>query len=211
MSSESQLTTIHMRVCVCSLDSYDPDDILKVKMPRGSVLLFTGGMIHGSGVNSTDVGRKSLLSSYQLGWLRPEYKFWAHKELHRALSDGLMSEEITELMGHYDNIHSPESEYDRHAHASTLLPARLNLRSFDCLFRFSYTPSSPCALLSRNVRWAGTIQENGYLGRGMEHIESMGMDRLSPVRTKTQSFVPVPFLLLCKRKRSFAKTGSGHA
>ena len=185
-----------MRVCVCSLDSYDPDDILKVKMPRGSVLLFTGGMIHGSGVNSTDVGRKSLLSSYQLGWLRPEYKFWAHKELHRALSDGLMSEEITELMGHYDNIHSPESEYDRHAHASTLLPARLNLRSFDCLFRFSYTPSSPCALLSRNVRWAGTIQENGYLGRGMEHIESMGMDRLSPVRTKTQPFVPVPFLLI---------------
>ena len=68
---------------------------MKIYMPRGSVLLFTGGLIHGSGVNSTDIGRKSLLSSFQLGWLRPEYKFWAHKDLHEALSDGKMSPELT--------------------------------------------------------------------------------------------------------------------
>jgi hypothetical protein len=48
-----------------------------------------------AGVNSTNVGRKSLLSSFQLGWLRPEYKFWAHKELHNALSDGKMKPELT--------------------------------------------------------------------------------------------------------------------
>ena len=103
--------------------------VLKIYMPRGSVLLFTGGLIHGSGaksapgfvpslswqtivstsktqknesrfsflagVNSTNVGRKSLLSSFLLGWLRPEYKFWAHKELHNALSDGKMKPELT--------------------------------------------------------------------------------------------------------------------
>jgi ectoine hydroxylase-related dioxygenase (phytanoyl-CoA dioxygenase family) len=68
---------------------------MKIYMPRGSVLLFTGGLIHGSGVNSTECGRKSLLSSFQLGWLRPEYKFWAHKSLHEALSDGKMSAELT--------------------------------------------------------------------------------------------------------------------
>jgi ectoine hydroxylase-related dioxygenase (phytanoyl-CoA dioxygenase family) len=49
------------------------------------VLLFAGGLMHGSGANSTRYGRKSLLSSFQLGWLRPEYKFWAHKELHQVL------------------------------------------------------------------------------------------------------------------------------
>ena len=94
-----------MCVCECSLDSYDPDDILKVKMPRGSVLLFTGGMIHGSGVNSTDVGRKSLLSSYQLGWLRPEQRFWHHRPLYDAIHGGgppPFSSTVVELLGHPD-------------------------------------------------------------------------------------------------------------
>ena len=59
--------------------NYCEEDILRCSMPRGSCLLFTGGMIHGSGENQTDAGRKSLLSSYLLGWLRPEYKFWAHR------------------------------------------------------------------------------------------------------------------------------------
>ena len=59
--------------------------------------------MHGSGENTTDAGRKSLLSSYQLGWLRPEYKFWAHRELHDALSNGEIEPELTELMGHYNN------------------------------------------------------------------------------------------------------------
>jgi hypothetical protein len=40
--------------------------------------------MHGSGANKTSKGRKCLLSAFQLGWLRPEYKFWAHKELHQV-------------------------------------------------------------------------------------------------------------------------------
>ena len=58
--------------CAVGVGSYDPADILRCAMPRGSELLFTGGLMDGSGENETDAGRKSLLSSYQLGWLRPE-------------------------------------------------------------------------------------------------------------------------------------------
>eukprot|EP01052_Picozoa_sp_SAG31_P026378 SAG31_NODE_2386_length_5814_cov_3.981627_3_plen_164_part_00 len=82
--------------------NFDPTDVLHCAMPRGSVLLFTGGMIHGSGKNDTKFGRKSLLSSYLLGWLRPEYKFWAHRELHDSLAAGEMDPELTELMGHFN-------------------------------------------------------------------------------------------------------------
>ena len=83
--------------------------------------------MHGSGANLTPNGRKCLLSAFQLGWLRPEYKFWAHKELHevceallrcpllwsycihsfgdrallrQALSEGKLSSKLTDLMGH---------------------------------------------------------------------------------------------------------------
>ena len=80
----------------------DYTDVMKVHMPRGSVLLFTGGLMHGSGENVTQQGRKSLLSSYVLGWLRTEYKWWAHKPLHAALESGEFDDELTELMGHYD-------------------------------------------------------------------------------------------------------------
>ncbi len=80
----------------------DYTDILKCYMPRGSVLMFTGGLMHGSGENITQKGRKSLLSSYVLGWLRTEYKWWAHKPLHAALESGEFDAELSELMGHYD-------------------------------------------------------------------------------------------------------------
>ena len=31
-------------------------------------------MVHAGGTNTTDVKRKSFLTGYQLGWLRPENK-----------------------------------------------------------------------------------------------------------------------------------------
>ena len=54
--------------------TYDEADVLKVAMPRGSVLIFVGGMMHAGGTNTTTTKRKSFLTGYQLGWLRPENK-----------------------------------------------------------------------------------------------------------------------------------------
>ena len=92
----------------------DYSDVLKVYMPRGSVMLFSGGVMHGSGENVTDTGRKCLLTSYLLSWLRPEYKWWAHKPLHAALEAGEFDHELTELMGHFDDAQTrmePFSEW----------------------------------------------------------------------------------------------------
>lgn len=37
----------------------------------------------------------------QLGWLRPEIKFWAHRPMHDALAAGdVFSDEMAELLGH---------------------------------------------------------------------------------------------------------------
>lgn len=97
--------------------SYEDSDVLRVAMPRGSVyvphvrgasmhavgkrshvlslrmgrLIFTGGLIHAGGENVTQAIRKSVLTGYQLGWLRPENKFHAYKPLHDALINGLFS------------------------------------------------------------------------------------------------------------------------
>ncbi len=49
------------------------DEIAKASMPAGSVLLYTGKVIHGAGENSTATEwRRGMHVSYVLGWLRPE-------------------------------------------------------------------------------------------------------------------------------------------
>lgn len=41
-------------------------------MPRGSVAMWIGGMLHGSGVNQTDKPRTGITSGFTVGWLRQE-------------------------------------------------------------------------------------------------------------------------------------------
>ena len=82
--------------------AFEESEVLRIGMPRGSVLIFTGGLVHGGGENNTDRIRKSVLTGYQLGWLRPENKFWAYKPLHEALVAGEFSDELATLLGHAD-------------------------------------------------------------------------------------------------------------
>lgn len=42
------------------------------EMPAGSAVVYTGGVIHGGGANSTDAPRRAVHLSYCLGWLRTE-------------------------------------------------------------------------------------------------------------------------------------------
>jgi ectoine hydroxylase-related dioxygenase (phytanoyl-CoA dioxygenase family) len=42
------------------------------EMPAGSAVIYTGGVIHAGGANSTDVPRRGAHLSYCLGWLRTE-------------------------------------------------------------------------------------------------------------------------------------------
>jgi len=49
------------------------DEILRAEMPRGSVLVYSGSVLHGGGRNLTSDGyRSGLVISYCLGWLRQE-------------------------------------------------------------------------------------------------------------------------------------------
>lgn len=41
-------------------------------MPKGSVAVWLGGVLHGMGVNTTDIPRTGVVSGYSVGWLRQE-------------------------------------------------------------------------------------------------------------------------------------------
>lgn len=49
-----------------------PDEIAYAEMPRGSVLIYTGGVFHGGGANVSAADRRGLNLTYTLGWLRQE-------------------------------------------------------------------------------------------------------------------------------------------
>ena len=50
-----------------------PEELTQAVMPAGSVLLYTGKVMHGAGANRTpDTWRRGMHVSFVLGWLRPE-------------------------------------------------------------------------------------------------------------------------------------------
>ncbi|MEM7766067.1 MAG: phytanoyl-CoA dioxygenase family protein [Pseudomonadota bacterium] len=50
----------------------EPTDITYAEMAAGSVLVYSGSVIHGGGANQTDQDRMGLNITYALGWLRQE-------------------------------------------------------------------------------------------------------------------------------------------
>ena len=50
----------------------EADEICQAEMSAGSVLLYTGSIIHGGGKNQSEEPRMGLNISYTLGWLRQE-------------------------------------------------------------------------------------------------------------------------------------------
>lgn len=60
-------------------------------MPAGSVVLYTGSVIHGGGANTTDRRRRALNVDYCLGWLRQEENQYlaCPPEVARTLPDDL--------------------------------------------------------------------------------------------------------------------------
>lgn len=56
------------------VDSRTPTDREQVRavMPRGSVLLYLGSLLHGGGANRSGRARMGLVNTYSLGWLRQE-------------------------------------------------------------------------------------------------------------------------------------------
>ena len=79
------------------------EQIAIAEMPAGSALIYTGGVIHGGGANSTDQPRRAVHLSYCLGWLRTEENNYL--SVPPAIAAGL-PREAQEVLGYsvYDGI-----------------------------------------------------------------------------------------------------------
>jgi Phytanoyl-CoA dioxygenase (PhyH) len=77
--------------------------IAVAEMPAGSALIYTGGVIHGGGANSTDQPRRAVHLSYCLGWLRTEENNYL--SIPPAIAAGL-PRQAQEVLGYsvYDGI-----------------------------------------------------------------------------------------------------------
>jgi ectoine hydroxylase-related dioxygenase (phytanoyl-CoA dioxygenase family) len=48
------------------------EGVVQTPMPKGSVLVYLGSVMHGGGANATNRPRMGLVNTYSLGWLRQE-------------------------------------------------------------------------------------------------------------------------------------------
>jgi ectoine hydroxylase-related dioxygenase (phytanoyl-CoA dioxygenase family) len=52
--------------------AHRPEEVISTVMPRGSVLIYTSNLLHGSGENRSNGVRRGMALHYNLGWLRQE-------------------------------------------------------------------------------------------------------------------------------------------
>jgi len=50
----------------------EPHEIVNAEMPAGSVLFWSGGLLHGAGANVGEDWRYGIILTYSLGWVRQE-------------------------------------------------------------------------------------------------------------------------------------------
>ena len=77
-----------------------PDKVaqsVQAAMPKGSLLLYLGSVLHGGGANRTDAPRMGLINTYSLGWLRQEENHYL--AIPRGVADSY-PERIRQLMGY---------------------------------------------------------------------------------------------------------------
>lgn len=76
---------------------YSHADSTAAEMPRGSVVLYLGGTVHGGGANTTDTVRTGINVDYTLGWLRQEENQYLSVPQDIAAS---LPEPVQRLMGY---------------------------------------------------------------------------------------------------------------
>ncbi|MFM7270666.1 MAG: phytanoyl-CoA dioxygenase family protein [Actinomycetes bacterium] len=76
---------------------HDERASVAAEMPRGSVVIYLGGTVHGGGANATDTVRTGINVDYTLGWLRQEEN--QYLSVPRDLAAAL-PERVQRLMGY---------------------------------------------------------------------------------------------------------------
>ena len=74
-----------------------PDEGVQAEMPRGSVLCYSGSVVHGGGANRSDAPRIGLNITYCLGWLRQEENQFLSCPPHIARD---LEPALTDLLGY---------------------------------------------------------------------------------------------------------------
>ncbi len=72
-------------------------EVIAAEMPAGSVVIFTGGVFHGGGENSSDTVRTGMTLQYTWGWLRQEENQYLANPPEIART---YSEELRRLIGY---------------------------------------------------------------------------------------------------------------
>ena len=80
-----------------SLEGIPETDVTQAAMPRGSVLFYLGGTVHGGGQNQSDAARTGLITTYSLGWLRQEENMYLSVPREKA---DAYPEHVRRLMGY---------------------------------------------------------------------------------------------------------------
>ncbi len=73
------------------------DEIVQAIMPKCSVLVYLGSVLHGGGANQSDRPRMGLVNTYSLGWLRQEENMYL--TIPREIAESY-PERIRRLMGY---------------------------------------------------------------------------------------------------------------
>ena len=73
------------------------DNTVQTPMPKGSLLLYLGSLLHGGGANNSDKARMGLINTYALGWLRQEENHYL--AIPKEIADSY-PENIRQLMGY---------------------------------------------------------------------------------------------------------------
>ena len=93
-------------------------DITQAVMPKGSVLLYTGTVLHGGGANRSNEPRLGLNLTYCLAWLRQQENQYLScpphiaKELDEELQDLLGYTQGTYGLGYYSDPEAPAADFD---------------------------------------------------------------------------------------------------
>ncbi len=74
----------------------EPHEIVSAEMPAGSVLFWSGGLLHGAGANVSQDWRYGVILTYSLGWVRQEENQYLNVPKARLAE---LSPEMRQLIG----------------------------------------------------------------------------------------------------------------
>jgi len=78
------------------------DDVVQAEMPKGSAIVWLGSLLHGAGINQTDVPRTAIVSGFSVGWLRQEENQYLSCPPDTA---GSLAPRVQQLLGY--RAHTP--------------------------------------------------------------------------------------------------------